>query len=95
VDDRVESAQLVDLRSHLGGCGEGGQVSHHDVARLRDAGPDVGGALRRTGVQDDVVSLVEEAASCEQAEPVGGVGDEDAGHASSERASSCAREALS
>ena len=80
MDDGVKGADLVRGFGEGAGLGERGEVPDQHACCAGEGGAGLLGALGGAGVEVDCVARVDEAAGGEEAEAVGGAGDEDAGH---------------
>ncbi len=80
VDDRIHPTDVVHLLGEPSVLGRAGEVADDDS---RGAGGKVGdgrSSLSGTGMEDDVMALINDDTGGGPAEPVGGTGDKDARH---------------
>jgi hypothetical protein len=73
-------ADLVDLAGEVPGLGGAGQVAGDDSRGVRGEVAERRRPRAAAGVQDNVMAFTDEGTGGGAAEPVGGAGDEDAGH---------------
>src|SRR5258707_5695516 len=83
MDDRIHPADLVHLLREPPGPGRAGEVADHDSRGARGKAGDRRRPLSATGMEDDVMALINEDTAWGLAEPVSGTGDKDARHGSS------------
>ena len=67
VNDRVEATERVDLCCDVPGAGDRLQVTCYDGFGPRQRAPGVIGPGSVTGVQDDLMTLMDEQFACRQA----------------------------
>lgn len=81
---RVHAADAVHLFGDRARFGRAAEIADDDAGRpggyLTGHLGEGAGASGRAGVQDDVVSVIEQGAGCAEAQPGGGACDEDACH---------------
>jgi hypothetical protein len=80
VDHRVEAAGGVGLLGDLAGLRDAGKVADHHATGAGRGGAGVARPGGVAGVQHDLMAARDELAAGEQAEPLGGAGDQHAEH---------------
>ena len=80
VNDRIESAERVDLPRDVLGGGDGGKIADDDGFGLGQGLPGVRGARLVARMQNGPMALIGEKLADHQAKAVGRTGNEDARH---------------